>query len=533
MSNKPNPAKQSQHTSETVPLSDESQYGMRVADAINRVLLETQNCNTDADVASVFLAIARSFTGSSLGLVGELNSNNRLDMLALSAPVELIRKTPITLGRNVDLCEIRHKVLTEHIPVFVNTLNAAASTLGLPEGFPDVQSYMGVAMIHQGKVMGLISLMNKPGGYTDADAEAVERFAAAFIEVLNRKRAEAAIRLNNARLDTLLKLNQMTQASEHEITDFTLEEAVRHTNSEIGYLAFINDDESVLTMHSWSKTAMTQCAIIDKPIVYPVVDTGLWGEAVRQRKPVITNDYQAPNPLKRGHPEGHVPVLRHMNIPLFDGEKIVLIAGVGNKSTPYDEDDVLQLTLVMQALWKLLQRKRAEEALQQAHAELESRVEERTWELQQINQSLQKEIAERNRAEETIRRQTEEILELSTPVLQVWKGIVMAPLIGTLDSQRTQQFMERLLQMIIDTNSTEALVDITGVPMIDTQTAQHLIDTINAVKLIGAQVILTGVRPAIAQALVHLGIELSGITTRSSMAAGLRYALQQQGLDVH
>ena len=78
------------------------------------------------------------------------------------------------------------------------------------------------------------------------------------------------------------------------------------TSSTIGYLAFVNEDETVLTMHSWSKTAMAACAIIDKPIVYPVATTGLWGEAVRQRKPVITNDYQVPNPLKKGHPEGHV-----------------------------------------------------------------------------------------------------------------------------------------------------------------------------------------------------------------------------------
>ena len=100
-----------------------------------------------------------------------------------------------------------------------------------------------------------------------------------------------------------------------QITDFVLESAVALTNSKIGYLAFMNEDESVLTMHSWSKSAMQQCAIIDKPIVYAVVNTGLWGEAVRQRRPVITNDYQAPNPLKKGHPEGHVKVLRHMNAP--------------------------------------------------------------------------------------------------------------------------------------------------------------------------------------------------------------------------
>jgi rsbT co-antagonist protein RsbR len=134
--------------------------------------------------------------------------------------------------------------------------------------------------------------------------------------------------------------------------------------------------------------------------------------------------------------------------------------------------------------------------------------------------------------DEVITRQTEEILEMSTPVIQVWEGVVAAPIIGTLDSNRTQQFMERLLETIVATNSPVALVDITGVPQIDTATAQHLIDTINAVKLLGSQVIITGVRPAIAQTLVHLGIDLTDIITRPTMASGLKVALDKLSMRV-
>jgi PAS domain S-box-containing protein len=143
-----------------------------------------------------------------------------------------------------------------------------------------------------------------------------------------------------------------------------------------------------------------------------------------------------------------------------------------------------------------------------------------------------RDLTERKRTEERIQQQSREIMELSTPVMQVWQGVVAAPLIGSLDSQRTQQFMERLLTRIVETNSPVALVDIMGVPTIDTQTAQHLIDTVSAVRLLGAQVVLTGVRPAIAQTLVHLGINLSDIITRSSLAAGLQVALEILNLEV-
>jgi PAS domain S-box-containing protein len=143
-----------------------------------------------------------------------------------------------------------------------------------------------------------------------------------------------------------------------------------------------------------------------------------------------------------------------------------------------------------------------------------------------------RDLSERKEAEERIQQQAREIMELSTPVMQVWQGVVVAPLIGSLDSQRTQQFMERLLNRIVETNSPLALVDIMGVPTVDTQTAQHLIETISAVRLLGAQVVLTGVRPAIAQTLVHLGIDLSDIITRASLAAGLRVALDMLNLQV-
>ncbi|MBA3391847.1 MAG: STAS domain-containing protein [Deltaproteobacteria bacterium] len=131
--------------------------------------------------------------------------------------------------------------------------------------------------------------------------------------------------------------------------------------------------------------------------------------------------------------------------------------------------------------------------------------------------------------EEVIRRQGEDMLELSTPVIQLWDGILALPIIGTLDSQRTQVVMEALLQQIVATRSPIAILDITGVPTVDTLTAQHLLKTVAATRLMGAECIISGIRPQIAQTIVHLGVELQGVTTKATLADAFRLALKKLG----
>jgi rsbT co-antagonist protein RsbR len=132
--------------------------------------------------------------------------------------------------------------------------------------------------------------------------------------------------------------------------------------------------------------------------------------------------------------------------------------------------------------------------------------------------------------EELVRRQQEELLELSTPVVKLWDGVVALPLIGTLDSSRTQVVMESLLQAIVQTNSRVAIIDITGVPTVDTVVAQHLLTTVTAARLMGADCIISGVRPQIAQTIVHLGINLLDVTTKATLAAAFNVALQRLGV---
>ncbi|WP_434771885.1 STAS domain-containing protein [Pseudomonas entomophila] len=134
--------------------------------------------------------------------------------------------------------------------------------------------------------------------------------------------------------------------------------------------------------------------------------------------------------------------------------------------------------------------------------------------------------------EGVIKRQQEELLELSTPVVKLWDGVLALPLIGTLDSQRSQTVMESLLQRIVDTGAEIAIIDITGVPTVDTLVAQHLLKTVTAIRLMGADAIISGVRPQIAQTIVHLGLDLGALTTKASLADALKLALSRLGVDI-
>ena len=134
--------------------------------------------------------------------------------------------------------------------------------------------------------------------------------------------------------------------------------------------------------------------------------------------------------------------------------------------------------------------------------------------------------------EELISRQQQEMLELSTPVVQLYESILALPLIGTLDSARTQVVMENLLQRIVETGASIAIIDITGVPTVDTLVAQHLLKAVAAARLMGADCIISGIRPQIAQTIVHLGVELTDVATKATMAAAFALALERQGFVV-
>lgn len=178
-----------------------------------------------------------------------------------------------------------------------------------------------------------------------------------------------------------------------------------------------------------------------------------------------------------------------------------------------------------QPLFSMLQREVGSDA---------QRLSEAVWSVTQIIDGLGLQTVEsyQKGREEIINRQQQELLELSTPVVRLWDGVLALPLIGTLDSARTQVVLESLLQAIVESESQIAIIDITGVPVVDTLVAQHLLKTVAAARLMGADCIISGIRPQIAQTIVHLGVEINDVITKATLADALFVALQRVGMQV-
>lgn len=182
-------------------------------------------------------------------------------------------------------------------------------------------------------------------------------------DITVQKKAQENIKRNETRRAALLKLYEMQTLPIKEVCNFVLEASQSLTGSDIGFMGFLNEDESQMTIHAWSKSVMAQCEIHEKPIVFSIAEAGVWGEAVRQRQPVIINDYSSSSVLKKGLPQGHVDIARFMAVPLFDKDKIAAVVAVGNKNQNYDEQDIKQLQLLIEGMWQIIKRRQTEDEL--------------------------------------------------------------------------------------------------------------------------------------------------------------------------
>jgi putative nucleotidyltransferase with HDIG domain len=187
-------------------------------------------------------------------------------------------------------------------------------------------------------------------------------------DITERKAAEEALALNTIRLQALLDLHLLVEAPQTKILDFILDAIIRTMQSKYAFIGLLDEAESIMTIHRWSKQAMQQCAMTDKPIIHPISDAGLWGECVKQKKALLVNDYQAPHPGKKGLPEGHVPIQRLLAVPVVDGGCVVAVAAVANKGTDYTVDDISGFTSLVNKMWEIMRRQRLDEALKQSLA---------------------------------------------------------------------------------------------------------------------------------------------------------------------
>jgi signal transduction histidine kinase len=184
----------------------------------------------------------------------------------------------------------------------------------------------------------------------------------------------------------------MSKASLKEITNFTLDQAIMLTESEIGFVGFLNEDETVYTLHAVSKDVVKECNVTGDPSQGHVVDAGIWASAIRERKTLFVNDYSKPHPEKKGLPPGHPHVERFMVVPIFDGKRIVALAGVGNKPSNYDQSDERQIALLLKGMWDYAQKMRSREELENAYQKLEKSnydLAKYNLQLKALNQELQ------------------------------------------------------------------------------------------------------------------------------------------------
>lgn len=183
-------------------------------------------------------------------------------------------------------------------------------------------------------------------------------------DITERKQMEMLLKQDEERLSSLLNLSQRSWESEEELITFALEEAVRLTDSKVGHIHFVNPEDNSIKMFAWSQMTKEECRSL-KASHYPLESAGIWADSVRTGKPAIHNDY--PGLLeKKGVPEGHFSIQRHMSVPIFDQDEVVAVVGVGNKENPYEEQDIRQLTLYINSMWQTLKRKRVEAQLSEA-----------------------------------------------------------------------------------------------------------------------------------------------------------------------
>jgi GAF domain-containing protein/anti-anti-sigma regulatory factor len=409
-------------------------------------------------------------------------------------------------------------------------------------------SWLGVPLIIGDQVLGMVTVQSytAPRLYDEHDRDLLTAIA-----------SQTAIAIHNARLfeeahiraEELAVLNELgriltTRLSVEEVLDETHRQTSRLLDATNFYMGLYDSDK-----HQIAFLLDATESEIDRRITTISADQGLAGYIVRNRESVMLLDDVSERLVEIGvEPVGEIP-LSFMGVPLVTGDRVLGVMGIQSfiSSYAYDEHDLEVLTAIASQVaialqnaqlyeaveQELAERKRAEEALKAAYSEVEKQVEERTSELQQ-------EIAERERAQaeslrlqqEVIAAQKEALRELSTPIIPVIDRIIVMPLIGSIDSMRARDITRVLLAGIREHRAKVVILDITGVPLVDSGVVSHLNKTIQAARLKGARTIVTGISDAVAETIVDLGIDWGGVETVADLQTGLIIALESLGINL-
>ncbi|OHD54680.1 MAG: hypothetical protein A2Y33_02550 [Spirochaetes bacterium GWF1_51_8] len=241
---------------------------------------------------------------------------------------------------------------------------------GLPGGHVPITRLVSVPIFSGEKIVAIAAVANKKTDYTQTDVHALESFLYNAQILIDRQKQEDAIKANETRLEGLLRISRYESGTVQEFLDFALEEIIGLTESRIGYIYFYNEEKKELRLNTWSKDVMKECTVAKPQTLYYLEKTGFWGEAIRQRRPIINNNFTAPNELKKGIPEGHVELKKFLTIPVMIGRRIVAVVGVANKENDYTDSDVRQLILLMDSVWKDTEMRKAENELRKSEERL-------------------------------------------------------------------------------------------------------------------------------------------------------------------
>jgi GAF domain-containing protein/anti-anti-sigma regulatory factor len=410
---------------------------------------------------------------------------------------------------------------------------------------PDTRSELCVPIKAQGRVIGMLDVQSdRPLAYDQADVKLLQSLANQASVAIGNARLFEAARLHAVELTVLNELSQAltTHLSVEEVLEVTYRGASRLLDTANFAVGLYDPAQGEITF------AFTMSeSEIDSQITIIPVSQGLNGYVIRNRVPVLIPDHVVEWQEEAGIELVGEPAMSWLGVPLIVGDQVLGAVSVQSFTTPraYGEHDrdllvavasqaaiALQNARLYEAIeQELAERKRAERALQQAYAEVERQVEERTAE-------LQREVVGRERAQveslrlqqEVIEAQKQTLQELSTPIIPIMDRIIVMPLIGSIDSLRARDITRALLAGIQEHRARVVILDITGVPVVDSGVANYLNKTIQAAQLKGAHTIVTGVSDAVAEAIVDLGIDWTGIATVSDLQTGLAVALGGLGI---